>query len=62
MEGSPGGDSDNPIVLVAFVAVFSDIILDARFWRFIGDTIKNETSIFYLIFDYGDVQTLCRGV
>ena len=40
MAGSPGGDSDNPIVLVAFVAVFSDIILDVWFWRFIEDTIK----------------------
>ena len=62
MAGSPGGDSDNPVVLVAFVAVFSDIILAACFWRFIGDTIKNETSIFHLIVDFGDVQTLCRGV
>ena len=40
MEGSSGGDSDNPVVLVAFIAVFSNIILDDWFWRFIGGAIK----------------------
>ena len=32
MEGSPGGDSDNPIVLVAFIAVVIGIAIQYRFF------------------------------